>query len=635
MTIYAKKELFVIEALNKLERILQKVQKPARYVGGEYKQIIKNKDKTDIRIAYCFPDTYEIGMSNLGLRIMYGILNEVDGVWCERVFAPWIDMEDEMRKEEMALYGLESGDPLSEFDIIAFSVGYELSYTNILNMLDLSGIALRREDRGDSAPLVIAGGTSSFNPEPLSDFLDLFVVGDGEETAVDIVNLFRNHLTDPTSDSPALSEGVNEDSKAQRKGISKKSFLKAAAKLTGVYVPSLYDVAYNDDGTILKITPQDDTPLPVKRRIISDLDSSFYPTDTIVPSVGLVHDRVVLELFRGCIRGCRFCQAGHVTRPVRARSYESLVKQGIESLSNSGYDEIALLSLSTSDYEDIFPLCDGLINWCEPRRINISLPSLRADNFSVELMERVQKVRKSGLTFAPEAGSQRLRDVINKNLTRDELLDTCAVAFAGGWNGIKLYFMLGLPTETDEDITGIAELSNAVLNTWKNHASNKSRGVRITVSTSCFVPKPHTPFQWEAQISMEEYLRRVELLKSSMKSKAITYKWHSPEQSFVEAALARGDRNISKVIEAAWKRGARLDSWSECFDFSIWEKAFDDVGISPEFYAGRQRGDDEILPWSLVHSGVNVAHLHNERKAAWAGIKTPDCREGCSNCGAC
>ncbi|MCL2366772.1 MAG: TIGR03960 family B12-binding radical SAM protein [Oscillospiraceae bacterium] len=617
---------------------MQKVQKPARYVGGEYKQIIKNKNEIDIRVAYCFPDTYEIGMSNLGLRIMYGIFNEIDGVWCERTFAPWTDMEDEMRKENIALFGLESGDALTEFDVLAFSIGYELSYTNVLNMLDLAGVALRSTDRDDYAPLVIAGGSSAFNSEPLSEFIDLFVIGDGEEVVAPLMALLRNYFTTPAlhADAPHINSAtVCSDFKSPKKGILKKAFLAQAAKLPGIYVPSLYCVTHNDDGTISEIAPQSGAQLPVKRRIVSDLNSSFFPVDTIVPSVGLVHDRVVLELFRGCIRGCRFCQAGHITRPVRARSHDILVKQGIEALKSSGYDEVALLSLSTSDYEDIFPLCDGLIEWCEPRRVNLSLPSLRADNFSVELMERVQKVRKSGLTFAPEAGSQRLRDVINKNLTEKELLDTCAVAFEGGWNGIKLYFMLGLPTETDEDIIGIAKLSHDVLNCWKQYAKNKSRGVRITVSTSCFVPKPHTPFQWEPQISMSEYMRRVDLLRSAMKSKAITYKWHSPEQSFVEAVLARGDRNLGKAIEAAWRLGARHDSWSECFSFNTWLEAFHDAGIDPEFYAFRQRDYDEILPWSLVESGVTLAHLKNECKAAYAGIKTPDCREGCSNCGAC
>jgi len=591
-----------------MDRILQKVQKPARYTGGEYNQIIKNKSDVNLRVAFCFPDTYEIGMSNLGLRIMYGIVNDIDGCWCERVFAPWTDMEEQMRMSGLKLYGLESGDPISDFDIVAFSVGYELSYTNVLNMLDLAGIPLRSADRGEDTPVIIAGGSSCYNPEPLAEFVDLFIIGDGEDITRELIALWAG---------------------------SKKDFIKNASKLSGVYVPSFYEFEYNADGTIKKIEAEEGAPLPVRRRIISDLDSSFYPSDTIVPSTGLVHDRVVLELFRGCIRGCRFCQAGHINRPLRARSCDTLVKQGIESVLGSGYDEIALLSLSTSDYEDIFSLCDGLIEWCEPRRVNLSLPSLRADNFSVSLMERVQKVRKSGLTFAPEAGSQRLRDVINKNLTEEELLETCRVAFEGGWNGIKLYFMLGLPTETDEDVEAIARLSHEVLKTWKQHAKNKSRGVRITVSTSCFVPKPHTPFQWEAQISMEEYLRRVKLLRGAMHSKAISYKWHSPEQGIVEAVLARGDRRVGTAIEAAWKNGARLDSWSECFSPDYWTKAFEDCGIDPYFYAQRKRGDDEIFPWSVISAGVSAEHLANERDAARAGVKTPDCREGCSNCGAC
>jgi len=593
----------------KLERILQRVQKPARYTGGEFNQIIKDKKDVSIRVAFCFPDTYEIGMSNLGLRLMYGVLNKIEGVWCERVFAPWVDMEEQMRDSGLGLYGLESGDPISEFDIIAFSLGYELSYTNVLNMLDMAGVALRSADRGEDGPLVIAGGTCCFNPEPLSAFIDLFVVGEGEEVIAEIIELMR------------------------KPGLGKRDLLIAALGIAGVYVPSLYDVDYNEDGTVCEITPRCGAAYPVMKRVVSDLDNSFYPIDTIVPSTGLVHDRVVLELFRGCTRGCRFCQAGHVGRPVRSRSKETLVKQGIESLCASGYDEIALLSLSTSDYADIFGLCDDLMQWCEPRRINLSLPSLRVDNFSVELMESVQKVRKSGLTFAPEAGSQRLRDVINKNITEGDLLETCRVAFEGGWNGVKLYFMLGLPTETDEDVIAIAELARAVLFIWKQHAKNKNRGVRITVSTSCFVPKPHTPFQWEAQITMEEYLRRVELLREAMRSKAINYKWHSPEQGLIEAVLARGDRRLGSVLEMVWKDGARFDSWSECFSLQRWLAAFEQCGLDPEFYALRVRESEEVLPWSLVSSGISESHLKREAAAAYAGKKTPSCNESCSGCG--
>jgi len=598
----------------KLERILQKVQKPARYTGGEYGQVIKDKNSVDVRVAFCFPDTYEIGMSNLGLRILYGVLNGIDGVWCERVFAPWQDMEEQMRDSGVLLYGLESGDPIRGFDIVAFSLGYELSYPNVLNMLDLAGIAPRSADRPESAPLVIAGGACCYNPEPLAEFVDLFVIGEGEEVVCELLALLR-------SMGPKICG-------------SKSAFLKAASSIKGVYVPSLYEVEYNDGGKVSAIIPKDGAALPVEKRIVRDLDASYFPTDTIVPSTGLVHDRAVLELFRGCIRGCRFCQAGHVGRPLRSRSRDTLVRQGIGSLLASGYDEIALLSLSTSDYEGLGELCDGLIDWCEPRKVGLSLPSLRADNFSVELLERVQKVRKSGLTFAPEAGSQRMRDVINKNLTEDELLDTCRVAFEGGWNSLKLYFMLGLPTETDEDVLAIAGIAHAVLHTWKKHARSKSRGVRITVSTSCFVPKPHTPFQWEPQIAMGEYLRRVGLLRGAIRSKSITYKWHSPEQAYIEAALARGDRRMGGVIEAAWRNGARLDAWSEHFSLERWQGTFEARGLDPDFYALRERPREELLPWRVVSSGVEDGYLWEGRLAAMAGEKAPDCREGCSNCGA-
>lgn len=597
----------------RLERILPRVQKPARYTGGEYNQIIKDKAEVNLRMAFCFPDIYEIGMSNIGMRILYSVINQMPGVWCERVFAPWGDMEQEMRAAGIPLYALESGDPVSAFDVLGFSIGYEMAYTAVLDMLDLAGIPLRSADRPNLVPLVFAGGTSCCNPEPMAPFFDVMVVGEGEEVDCELLELFRT---------------------ARDAGWDKERFLIAAAQIPGVYVPSLYEPHYNEDGTLADITPTHGAPARVTKRIIEDLDACYYPTDPIVPSTEIVHDRVNLELFRGCIRGCRFCQAGYVYRPVRPRKPETIVQQGVESLKNTGYQEATLLSLSSSDYRPLSEICDGLLDYCEPRSISLSLPSLRADNFSMEIMSRLQKVRKGGLTFAPEAGTQRLRDAINKNVREEDLLHSCRVAFEGGWNGVKLYFMLGLPTETDEDVLGIAELANQVLHTWRMYATNKARGVRITVSTSCFVPKPHSPFQWEAQVTMDEYKRRVQLLRDNMKAKNVTYNWHDPETSYVEAVLSRGDRRIADVIETVWRNGGVLEAWSDYFSFERWMDAFAACGVDPMFYACRERKKDEFMPWNVIDMGVTRRHLWHEREQAYQAELSPDCRKQCTGCGA-
>ena len=596
-----------------LNRILPTVQKPARYTGGEYNEVKKDKSQVDLRVAYCFPDTYEIGMSNLGMRILYGVMNEMDGVWCERVFAPWGDMEEAMRKNHLPLFALESQDPVRDFDMIAFTIGYEMSYSNILNMLDLAGVPLRSKDRKGLHNIVFAGGVCAYNPEPLADFIDFFSLGEGEEITPEILECYR---------------------KARREGWDKDRFLLEAAKIPGVYVPSLYVHEYGPNGEITAIRPLPGAPERVEKRIIQDLDKAYFPIKTIVPSTEIVHDRCNLEVFRGCIRGCRFCQAGFVCRPVRKKSPDCLYAQATASLEDSGNHELTLASLSTSDYRGLKELTDRLIPYCKEEKINLSVPSLRADNFSRELMMKLQTQRRSGLTFAPEAGTQRLRDVINKNLTEEEILDTCANAFSGGWSSVKLYFMLGLPTETDEDVLGIAELVYKIINVWKKTATNKKRGLRVHVATAFFVPKPHTPFQWEPQITPEEYTRRQRLLKDSMYSKSVEYNWHAPDLSRLEAVLARGDRRLGSVLEEAVRRGCRLDGWDEYFDYERWLSAFEACGVDPNFYTTRGFAEDEVLPWDVISVGVNKSFLLRERHEAYASKTTPNCREHCSGCGA-
>ena len=598
---------------DQIHRILTRVQKPARYVGGEYNQIVKRKQDIDVRVAFCFPDTYEIGMSNIGMRILYGVMNEMPGVWCERVFAPWGDMEAEMRAHRLPLWALESHDPVRDFDLVAFTLGYEMCYSNVLNMLELSGLPLLAKDRKGLEGIVFAGGVCTVNPEPLADFIDFFSIGEGEESTREIIECYRA---------------------AKRQGLSKQEFLREAAKLEGVYVPSLYTHTYNPDGTLAAITPAPGAPARVKKRIVQDLDRAYFPTKTIVPSTQIVHDRSNLEIFRGCIRGCRFCQAGFCYRPIRAKSADTLCRQAIESLEDSGNSEITLASLSTSDYRELEALADGLLLYCEPRKINLSLPSLRADNFSRELMLRIQKVRKSGLTFAPEAGTQRLRDAINKNVTEEEILSTCATAFSGGWNSVKLYFMLGLPTETDEDVIGIAELVYKILQVWRENGSGKKRGLSINLATAYFVPKPFTPFQWAAQITPEEYLRRVHLLQANLHAKCVDYRYHESDLSRLEAVMARGDRRVGRALLEAHHLGCRLDGWDEYFDYEKWLEAFRRAGLDPDFYTTRGYGVDEILPWQTIDVGVTTNFLLREREKALRSESTPDCRTHCNGCGA-
>lgn len=598
----------------RLEKILPLVQKPARYTGGELNSVIKDKDGVAIRYAFCFPDSYEIGMSHLGIKILYSLINAREDAWCERVFAPWTDMEEQMRSNGIPLYALESGDPVKDFDLIGFTLQYELCYTNILNMLDLAGLPVRAADRKDLSPIVMAGGPCACNPEPVAEFFDLFLLGDGEEVMNEILDLYKAH---------------------KQRGSDKEAFLKAAAQLPGVYVPSFYDVTYREDGVVDAIIPADGAPEKITKRVVRDLDSVFYPDSFVVPFIDVVFDRVTHEIFRGCIRGCRFCQACFLSRPIREKSPDTINEQCKVLCKNTGYDEISLCSLSSSDYSGIEALLSKLLDWTPGEKVNIALPSLRVDNFSDELLKKLTGVRKSGLTFAPEAGTQRMRDVINKNVTEEEIMETSRIAFAGGYSAVKLYFMLGLPTETPEDVQGIAYLAKKVVDAFYSMPEKpKGKGVNVSVSASNFVPKPFTPFQWEPQATVEELKEKQDLLLHTCPSKKINISFHDIHTSFLEGVFARGDRRLSRVIETAWKNGCVFDSWNDHFRFDTWMDSFAACGLDPAFYANRRRDYGEMLPWDHLDFGVSKGYLERENEKAKRAETTANCKIKCAGCGA-
>lgn len=597
-----------------IEKFLLGVQKPGRYTGGELNSIVKDKSKIDIRYAFCFPDTYEIGMSHLGMKILYSLVNARDDAWCERVFAPDVDMEQVMRDNGIPLYALESGEAIKDFDLIGFTMQYELSYTNVLNMLDLAGLPVRSRDRKDLTPIVIAGGACVCNAEPMAEFFDITLPGDGEEVTNELIDLLKEYKT---------------------KGATKQEFLEAAAQIKGVYVPSLYEVEYNDDCTVKSITPTHGAPEKVEKRNVADLDKMFAPTEFVVPFLEVVHDRTTVEIFRGCIRGCRFCQAGFLNRPLREKSPEVVEAQCRSICEKTGYDEISLCSLSTSDYRGLEKLITDMLPWTVENKINISLPSLRADNFPKELMEQLNAVRRSGLTFAPEAGTQRLRDVINKNITEEEVLSTARQAFAGGWTAVKLYFMIGLPTETEDDIRGIADLAQAVVDEfYHNENKPKGKGVNVSVSVASLVPKPFTPFQWEPQDRPDTLIEKQNFLISCVKTRKVSVSRHVPWTSFLEGVFARGDRRLCDVIETAWRKGCKFDSWEEHLDREKWMDSFAENGIDPFFYTARKRSFDEVLPWDHMDYGVTKKFLIKENEKAHRGETTASCREKCAGCGA-
>ena len=599
----------------KLDHILKKVLKPGRYTGGEFGQIIKDKEKMNARVAFCFPDTYEIGMSNLGMKILYNSLNLMEDVYCERVFSPWPDMEEQMRNNNIPLYALETYDPVKDFDFMAISMGYELCYTNVVNMIDLAGLPLLAKDRDEKFPIVVGGGCCTYNAEPISEFFDVFSIGEGEESLNEMVRLYID----------MKKEG----------SYSKEEYLHRLAKIEGFYVPSFYDVTYNEDGTIKEyIRKYEDIPQKIKKRIIKDMDKAPYPEKYVMPYIETVHDRITEEVYRGCIRGCRFCQAGMVYRPIREKSPDVVNDQVKCLYENNGYDEVSLLSLSISDYKNLSELTEKLLLWTDDNKVSLSLPSLRADSFSKELMDRISSVRQSGLTFAAEAGTQKLRDAINKNISEEEIFNACKLAFEGGKTSVKLYFMLGLPTETDEDLLGINELAMKIIDVFYKLPERPKGKPFITISCACFIPKPFTAFQWDSQNTLEELDRKQKLVRNSIKDKKIKFNYHDAYASRIEAALARGDRKLSKVLLEAQKLGMKFDAWEEYFSYEKWIKAFENANVDISFYANRDFSLDEVLPWDLIDIGVTKNFLKREFNKSREAIPTQNCQEKCAGCGA-